>query len=74
MFVEVKTARVGGTMMPEENLTWHKLRKMQKAVQMYLVARKILEDQKWQMDAISMLLNASGAVSNLKHFENINII
>lgn len=73
IFIEVKTMRFGTSMAPEENLTWKKLKRMQKAIQMYLFSHKIPEDQQWQMDAISLLIDSSDKEKELKHIGNINI-
>lgn len=73
VFVEVKTMRAGGGLYPEENITHKKLRKMQRTVQMYLAMRKISDDQQWQMDAISVLIDLSGNEATINHIEHINI-
>lgn len=73
VFVEVKTARAGSPISPEENLTRNKLKKFQRAVGMYLNVQRIPESQPWQMDSITLVLDRAGNVLSLKHFENINI-
>lgn len=73
VFVEVKSAKKGGDIAPEENITFHKLRKFIKAVEMFLLVRKISSDQKWQMDSISVLFGGQGGEAEIRHIENINI-
>ena len=73
VFVEVKSAKKGGDIAPEENITFHKLRKFIRAVEMFLLVRKISPDQKWQMDSISVVFDEQSKEVGLRHIENINI-
>ena len=73
VFVEVKSAKKGSFIMPEENITFHKLRKFSKTIEMFLLMRRISCDQKWQMDSIAVLFDGQSGRAEVRHIENINI-
>jgi len=72
-FVEVKAGKGNSWVQPEELITQQKLRRLLKTVEMYFLNNKIKENQEWQLDGISLLLDSRGKVIKLKHLENINI-
>lgn len=73
VFVEVKTAYKGNTLFAQENITYHKIRKFIRAVEVYFLARKIKPNQSWQMDAILVKLDSVGGLPEINRIENINI-
>ncbi|MBI5912964.1 YraN family protein [Candidatus Azambacteria bacterium] len=73
VFVEVKSVKKGSYIAPEENITFHKLRKFARTVEMFLFVRKISPEQKWQMDSISAVFDDVSGEAEIRHIENINI-
>ena len=73
VFVEVKSAKKGSFIIPEENITFHKLRRLTKTIEMFLLARRISCDQKWQIDSISIVFDGQSGEAEIRHIENINI-
>lgn len=72
VFVEVKTVRAGGYVRPEENITYKKLQRFLRTIEMYLRAARASDQMPWQMDAITVTID-EGGVYDIKHWENINI-
>lgn len=68
VFVEVKTRELEkyGDTLPEENITYPKLRKLDKIAQVYLKF-KHLEDCGYRFDAISVWLNLETKEEKIKH-------
>ena len=68
VFVEVKTRKYEKykETLPEENITYSKLRKLNKIASVYLRLKK-LEDKPYRFDAISVWLNQEKAEAKIKH-------
>ena len=71
-FIEVKTGSASDKINPSENLSYHKIRKFLRAVEIYISNNKISEQQRWQMDAIVVVFNG-GLPPKITHLQNINI-
>ncbi len=69
-FVEVK-AISHGTVRPEENMHPQKLRRLHRAVQTYLLDRKIKDTQEWQIDLVCVMLDFSSRRAKVELIENI---
>ena len=69
-FVEVK-AISHGTLRPEENMHPAKIRRLHRAVQTYLLDRKIGSDQDWQIDLVCVTLDFSSRKARVELIENI---
>ncbi|MEK7519971.1 MAG: YraN family protein [Patescibacteria group bacterium] len=72
VFIEVKTSKKGSLIAPEENMTWRKIGKFHRIVELYR-SSYMEEQQKWRMDAIFVLLDPYGNDNEITHLENINI-
>jgi putative endonuclease len=76
IFCEVKTINgawaLSGGLMPEDNLSHAKYRKMAKASEIFLLrhAELIYENRGWQIDLVAVLL-INRKFSDLRHYENI---
>lgn len=73
VFVEVKSrvAKIGETVLPEENITREKLHKLQKIAQIYIKENDFW-DKNYRFDAICILFDTSGVdILEIKHLENI---
>lgn len=73
VFVEVKTLRVSpGGLMPEDNLTADKLRKISRACQLFANQRPrlIKEVMGWRIDLVAVAIDQGGA-SEIRHYESI---
>ena len=72
VFVEVKTMTESSAsdIMPEDNVTPAKLRKMRKAALSYAAARQDLvrEGRGWRIDVLAVVLGGQEAI---RHYENI---
>ncbi len=73
VFVEVKTRKIGvNDILPEENITPNKLRKLLRIAQIYLKEKKLAE-KPYHFDAVSVLMSAEEKVVEIRHIENIFI-
>lgn len=74
IFVEVKANKkeVAG-FEPENRVSPEKLRRMNRAIQTYLSAKKYLPEQEWQVDIVSLTLDRDRGVAKIKHFKNIDL-
>lgn len=72
VFVEVKANKkeIAG-FEPENRVSPEKLRRMHRAIQTYLAAKKYKPQQEWQIDIVSLILDRDRGVIKIKHFKNI---
>lgn len=72
VFVEVKTreSTCYGNTLPEENITYQKLRKLAKIAIIYLRQKK-LENHAYRFDAISVWLDFGTRYAKIKHIESL---
>lgn len=84
IFVEVKAAVInsgsqpsrsfrGGlssALLPEDKVNYSKQRKIIKAAESWLMAKKIPFDQKWQIDVISIVIDRETKKAKVRHLEN----
>lgn len=72
VFVEVKTRRLQGNenTLPEENITYSKLRKLSKIAGSYL-NRRNWQDKDYRFDAVSVWLDWDSRNAKVKHLKNI---
>ncbi len=72
IFVEVKTRLSDRLGKPYEAVGFHKKLRMKRAIDYYLLTNKIGQSP-LRVDIVSILLHSNGQISDLKHFENIEI-
>lgn len=72
VFVEVKTRGLEkyGQTLPEENVTYQKLRKMQKMANFYM-RQKGLENDDYRFDVISVWLDLDRKYARIKHIKGL---
>ena len=76
-FIEVKTVtreRVGGGdnfYEPEDNIHPWKIKRLSRAINTYLLEKKIDEEADWQIDSIAVYLNNRGELLKIEHLEDI---
>lgn len=85
-FVEVKSARLDstsdarqvscendsrGTYRPEENVHPAKLKRLHRAIQTYLLDRKVPEDRSWRLDIACVYLDFSTRRATVEVIENV---
>ena len=73
-FVEVKSVSReagNGGVRPEENMNPHKIQRLRRAIQTYLLDRKISQDQIWQFDLACVYLNFETKKARVELMENI---
>jgi len=68
VFVEVKTRNLKrfGETLPEENITYSKIRKLSKIAQ-YYIRQKKMEEMDFRFDAISVWLDEEAKKAKIKH-------
>jgi len=74
LFAEVKTLVKQSnehTLQPEDEFTYHKARKLQKAILMYFKENQLDLNQEWRADLIAIDLNPDLTLADLRHIENI---
>lgn len=71
-FIEVKTSRYypDSSFAPEIRVDWRKARKLKRICETYLSEQKKPDDQRWQIDVISVILNEDDSVRDINHIEN----
>ena len=69
-FIEVKSIS-RGTLRPEENMHPAKLKRLHRAVQTYLLDRKVKDTQEWQIDLACVFLDFSTRKARVELIENI---
>ena len=72
IFIEVKANKeeVAG-FEPERRISPEKLRRLNRAIETYLAAKKYSPEQERQIDVISLILDKNRGVIKIKHFKNI---
>ena len=56
---------------PEENIHLWKQRRMARAIQTYLLEKRVLEEQEWQIDVIAVFLDFSQKRAIIRHLEDV---
>lgn len=74
VFVEVKTREFNKykNTLPEENITYSKLRKLAKIASAYL-HKNNLQDKNYRFDAVSVWLDFETHTAKIKHIQNISL-
>lgn len=57
--------------LPEDNVNYWKQKRIIRAIQTYLIERNVHEDQKWQIDVITVKIDFSNETAIIKHIENV---
>lgn len=75
-FIEVKTVVreriITDDYEPEDNIHPWKLKRLSRAIQTYLLEKKIDEDETdWQLDAVAVYLDLEAKVLKIEHLEDI---
>ena len=74
VFVEVKTLKQNaGNLIPEDNLTRDKFRKISRACRLFVGFHKeLINDRGWRMDLVAVTLGENGK-NMISHYENMTI-
>jgi len=56
---------------PEDNVNFWKQKRMIRAIETYLLERRVSEDQEWQIDVITVKLDFFSKIATMKHIENV---
>lgn len=77
-FVEVKTVtreaqawKANDNYEPENNIHPWKIKRLSRAINTYLLEKKIDDESDWQVDSISVYLNGRGELLKIDHLEDI---
>lgn len=72
-FIEVKTIQDNGLFAPKptENIHEKKLARIYRAVETYLMERRVEEKTEWQVDAIAIILDLEAKTAKVEYLENI---
>ena len=77
-FIEVKTVsrepserESGNGHRPEENVHYRKVQRLRRAIQTYILERKVKESQVWQFDIACVYLDYSTKKAKVEMLENI---
>ena len=71
-FIEVKTSKYypDSGFTPEIRVNARKIRKLKQLCETYLRETRVSQDQPWQIDVISVILNDDLSVRSINHIEN----
>lgn len=58
---------------PEENVSFHKLKKLSRVIKSYLIENRVSSETDWSFDVISMLISRSDNRVYVKMLENMGI-
>lgn len=56
---------------PEENIHYWKQKRLSRAIQTYLVERRVPEDQEWQIDIITVKLDFLDKTAIIQHIDDV---
>jgi putative endonuclease len=68
--VEVKTRTLGGLGLPEESLTWSKLRRVARALGMFAFESRQAE-LLWRIDVVVVDVDLGANVTRVEHFKSV---
>ena len=60
-----------GTVRPEENMHPRKVQRLHRAIQTYLLDRRVREDKQWQIDLVCVYLDFSTHKAKVELLENV---
>lgn len=72
-FIEVKTVSCESFYRPEENVSPRKLKRMTRAIQIYIAQKRVSLETDWQIDVITVILNHRNRTAKVEVLENIII-
>ncbi len=72
-FIEVKTVSCESFYRPEENVSPRKLKRMARAIQIYMAQKHVSYETNWQIDVITVILNSIDKTAKVNVLENIII-
>ncbi|HEY4495768.1 MAG TPA: YraN family protein [Candidatus Paceibacterota bacterium] len=72
-FVEVKTVSCESFYRPEENVSPRKLKRMARAIQIYMAQKRVSYETDWQIDVVTVILNSKNKTAKVDVLENIII-
>lgn len=72
-FVEVKTVSCENFYRPEENVSPRKLKRMARAIQIYMAQKHVSYETDWQTDIITVILDPVNKTAKVNVLENIII-
>lgn len=72
VFVEVKSGSKSGYFMPEDHLTWQKLKRVNRISEKFVGGHQLLinEERGWRIDLIVVVIKDNGRY-DLRHYKNI---
>jgi len=72
VFVEVKTRKIreGELVLPEENITYSKLRKLSRIAEVYLKEKK-LNSTEFRFDAVTIIFDEESRKAKVRHFKRL---
>src|SRR3989338_2913195 len=72
-FVEVKAITSKGDYLPEDNIRLWKKERLSRVIRTYLLDKHIPDDQEFEIDVISIVLDPIGSNHQIRMIENINL-
>ncbi|NOY35346.1 MAG: YraN family protein [bacterium] len=72
-FVEVKTVSRVTNYLPEENVHPWKLKRLGRAIQTYLLEKKVSDETEWQFDVMAVFLDFNTRKARIRVVENVII-
>jgi len=70
-FIEVKTMVDNPDFFPEDKVNYRKQKKLTKLAQSWLSENKVPLDSAWQIDAVSVIVDAQTKKAKFEYFENV---
>jgi len=72
-FIEVKTVsrEPGDGHRPEENVHYRKVQRLRRAIQTYILDRKIKDSQEWRFDIVCVYLDEANKKAKVEVLENV---
>jgi putative endonuclease len=69
-FIEVKSI-TSSSYRPEENMHSHKVKRLMRTIETYLMSNRIPNEKEWQVDLIVVFLNIKNKKAKIKVLKNI---
>jgi len=57
--------------LPEDNVNYHKQKRILRTIETYILERNFSDDQEWQIDVITVKIDFSHRKAIIKHIENV---
>lgn len=70
-FIEIKSTQTKNNLRPEENVHKWKSKRLQRAIQTYLLDRSVSDETEWQFDVMAVFVDMKNKIAAIRSMENV---